>query len=142
MWEFKALRQTSIDRLSNKVTPVVSPAQGLPGATPAERVALGMQYRVPAWIQDGVVELATQDSFILTQGEKTLLGSDAALSILEIREDVRGLRDRTPQITTTHNCPSCGYYVAQSTTNAPRNIAAENSLVEAAIKQKFSTANE
>ena len=106
MWDFKSLRQLAIDHLGTD----------FPIASNADRVALGLKHQVPAWIHDGVSALVKQDQLVFTQDEKELLGFEAALHILEIREEIRGDWERQWRSGET-TCPSghSSSYLTRST---------------------------
>jgi len=88
MWDMKDLRQLCIDRLSTTPSSSIAP-KNFPIASHADRIALGVKYRVPQWIQEGVEALVKMKRLALTKDEKNLLGTEATLYIYEIREEVR-----------------------------------------------------
>jgi len=161
LWDFKRLRQLSIARLSNKSMPApVLPNINI-AASPAEKLALGMQYRVPDWVQ-GVSELVKTSHLSFTVDDKALLGSEAILHVWQIREDVRAdwerqsreghiicsrghgsgyMRARSTNIgewRTVVSCTSCG----NSWTADLNDTAQTLSMIEAAIRERFRDAYE
>jgi len=162
LWDFKRLRQLSIARLSNKPLPAPAVPDFAVAASPAEKLALGMKYRVPDWIRDGVSALVKTSHLTFTADEKALLGTEAIIHVWEIREEVRAdweqqvqtgmllcprghsstyMRTRSMNIgewRTVVTCAGCGV----GTTVDLNDTAQTQSIIEAAIQERFRDAYE
>ncbi|KZP27538.1 hypothetical protein FIBSPDRAFT_853399 [Athelia psychrophila] len=73
LWRFGELRCEAIEALTKLVV------------SPTEKIALGREWRVKDWLNEGYKELIQRESG-LTQKEKEKLGADITIKIYEARE--------------------------------------------------------
>ncbi|KAH6908549.1 hypothetical protein BKA70DRAFT_272301 [Coprinopsis sp. MPI-PUGE-AT-0042] len=84
IWEMSKIRKAAIEKLSDLKIPAI------------ERVALAREYHVAAWLQEGVITLATEAHTTKVEEMATVLGWETTARIFMIRDSV--LRTALPSV--------------------------------------------
>ncbi|KAF4600015.1 hypothetical protein EYR40_007121 [Pleurotus pulmonarius] len=131
LWGFSDIRQTAITKLST--------SEQRRAFSPIERLELGRQYKIAAWVEEGYKELVDRREKI-SEEEAEQIGWKALLKLCHLREDFRG------PVRTAATSNSGGFFVpatpaafaSGSDTLAP-SLSTAPTLMKASVKKESLT---